>query len=157
MFYFPTRAAGTTYYWRIDEREPNDNIVTGDLWSFSTAPLKAINPDPADGALWVDLNLAQVSWIAGWDSTSYDVYFGTDEANLPLVADDDSGNIYNPGVMDAGITYYWKVDANVAGEITPGPLWWFKAGEPGEELVWVGTGGDDLWCSWENWNVQPSL
>lgn len=29
---------GTNYYWRITARDPNGNIVEGDVWKFTTAP-----------------------------------------------------------------------------------------------------------------------
>jgi len=31
-------AYNTTYYWRIDQREPNSAILKGDVWSFTTVP-----------------------------------------------------------------------------------------------------------------------
>jgi hypothetical protein len=42
---------GTTYYWRIDEIEADGvTIHTGDVWSFTIAPLTAWKPRPADAA-----------------------------------------------------------------------------------------------------------
>lgn len=37
----PDLAYGRTYYWRVDVREPNDAVHTGDIWSFTT-----LSPDP---------------------------------------------------------------------------------------------------------------
>lgn len=37
----PELAYGTTYYWRVDVREPNTTVHTGDVWSFTT-----LSPDP---------------------------------------------------------------------------------------------------------------
>ena len=37
----PELKRGTTYYWRIDEVQPNGSVVTGDLWSFNTGRLIA--------------------------------------------------------------------------------------------------------------------
>ncbi|MHC4331868.1 MAG: sugar-binding protein, partial [Planctomycetota bacterium] len=58
---------GTTYYWRVDE--VNDaNAASpwkGDIWSFSILPNTASEPDPADGAEFVDLDAA-FSWKAGY-------------------------------------------------------------------------------------------
>ena len=49
---------GTTYYWRVDE--VNDaNAASpwkGDIWSFSILSNTASDPDPADGAEFVDLD-----------------------------------------------------------------------------------------------------
>ncbi len=70
---------GTTYYWRIDEVEADGvTIHTGDVWSFTAAPLTAYNPNPRDGAKWVDTE-ADISWSAGATGIKHDVYFGTDQ------------------------------------------------------------------------------
>jgi hypothetical protein len=116
--------------------------VGGYNYAWGAYPVNRAEEVPAD---------VNLTW-RGPAGATYDVYFGTNAANLPLMATGNSGDIYDPGVMDVGITYFWKVDTNVGGEISPGPLWWFKAGEPGEVLVWTGSGADDLWRTPENWD-----
>jgi hypothetical protein len=37
----PELERGTTYYWRIDEDQPDGSVVIGDLWSFNTGRLVA--------------------------------------------------------------------------------------------------------------------
>lgn len=44
----------TTYYWRIDEVVDETTVIKGDIWRFTTAPLKAHTPVPADGTLYVN-------------------------------------------------------------------------------------------------------
>ncbi|MCX5637158.1 MAG: hypothetical protein NTX52_05630, partial [Planctomycetota bacterium] len=78
----------TTYYWRIDEYDANDNPIPykGDVWSFTTSSLKAYNPSPADGALGVDPNVI-LSWSAGFKAKplgGHDVYLGTDAAGVAI-------------------------------------------------------------------------
>ena len=72
-----TLTAGTTYYWRIDEVNAS-GTTTGVEWSFTTLPLpgQASLPSPADAAIDVALD-ATLSWTAGSDATSHDVYFGS--------------------------------------------------------------------------------
>lgn len=36
-----TLQRGTTYYWRVDEVQPDGSVVTGDVWSFNTGRLVA--------------------------------------------------------------------------------------------------------------------
>ncbi|MHC4071237.1 MAG: LamG-like jellyroll fold domain-containing protein, partial [Planctomycetota bacterium] len=58
---------GTTYYWRVDEvneADPN-SPWKGDVWSFTVPPKKAYNPNPGDGARFVDLN-PTLGWTAGF-------------------------------------------------------------------------------------------
>jgi len=54
---------------------------------------------------------------------TYDVYFGT-SPTPPKVASNQSGDIYNPGVLDYDTEYYWRVVA------------WNPAGEKNESLLW---------------------
>lgn len=37
----PALERGTTYYWRVDEVQPDGSIATGDVWSFNTGGLVA--------------------------------------------------------------------------------------------------------------------
>jgi len=46
VFLLPKLSAGTTYYWRVDAVMADSAVVTGDLWSFTTAgslPVQLIN------------------------------------------------------------------------------------------------------------------
>jgi hypothetical protein len=57
-------------------------------------PKNAWTPSPADGAVNVDLE-SDLSWLAGGDAISHDVYFGTDEAavtNALRLAGDINGD-----------------------------------------------------------------
>jgi len=68
---------GTAYYWRIDEvndADPN-SPWKGNIWSFSIPPKTAYNPDPADGAEFVDPN-AIFTWTGGYGSKLHTVYLG---------------------------------------------------------------------------------
>ena len=74
-------SASTTYYWRIDEVNAG-GTTTGVVWSFTTVPPlpgTASSPAPADAATDIALD-ATLSWSAGSDATSHDVYFGTNPA-----------------------------------------------------------------------------
>ena len=128
----PGLSSNTTYYWRIDEVEADAVTVhTGDVWSFSTPPLAAYDPDPPDGAEFVPTE-ADLSWTAGYEAFSHDVYFGTDEtAVADGTGDTFKGNVqdppYDPGPLAKDTTYYWRVD-EVQSDLTtkhPGPVWSF--------------------------------
>ncbi|MHC4534771.1 MAG: LamG-like jellyroll fold domain-containing protein, partial [Planctomycetota bacterium] len=120
---------GTTYYWRVDEVDATGAVTEGTVWSFSTIPLEAHFPNPADGATSQPLD-AQLSWTAGKVVIMHDVYFGTDEA---LVAARDPGTFkgklmtasYDPGALDMETTYYWAVDQFVPTGTVSGPVWNF--------------------------------
>jgi hypothetical protein len=56
---------------------------------------------------------------------SFDVYFGRDPNNLNMVCSDIVTAGCDPGPLECGTIYYWRVVAtNHCGQ-TEGPLWWF--------------------------------
>ncbi|UCG59089.1 MAG: LamG domain-containing protein, partial [Phycisphaerales bacterium] len=125
----PGLVAGTTYYWRVDEKEADGTIHEGDLWSFTATPLAAWGPDPSDGAKWIDVE-ADLSWSKGFGAESHDVYFGTDES--AVASRDPSVFIVNqpaatfePGTLAQGTTYYWAIDELDATATHPGDVWKF--------------------------------
>ncbi|TKJ38308.1 MAG: hypothetical protein CEE38_06000 [Planctomycetes bacterium B3_Pla] len=119
---------GTTYYWRIDEvndTEPN-SPWRGDVWSFSIPPKTAYNPDPADGAEFVDPN-ATFNWTPGFGAKLHTAYMGAnfDDVNnaaggLPL-----GSASYSPPALESEKVYYWRVDEFDAFETHKGDIWSF--------------------------------
>jgi hypothetical protein len=106
----------TTYYWRIDAIMPDMTVVQGNVWSFTSAPLTAHSPDPADGARWIELD-ADLNWQPGMYAKTHDVYLGTDETavnNADISSDEFKGNqdttTFEPGTLLANTTYYWRID-----------------------------------------------
>ena len=120
---------GTTYYWRIDEvneADPN-SPWKGPIWSFSIPPKTAYNPDPADGAEFVDPNNVTLSWTPGFGAILHTAYFGDDydavnnaTGGAPL-----GGATYQPGPLELEKVYYWRVDEFDAVETHKGDIWSF--------------------------------
>jgi hypothetical protein len=120
---------GTTYYWRIDEindTEPN-SPWKGDVWSFSIPPKTAYNPDPADGAEFVDPN-AVFTWTGGFGAKLHTIYMGTnfDDVNNAAGGLPQALTTFTPrGPLDTEKTYYWRVDEFDAFETHKGDVWSF--------------------------------
>ncbi len=120
--------AGRTYYWRVDEinEAEADSPWKGDVWSFTLPVETARAPIPADGSAYIDPE-TDLSWGVGLNATQHTVYFGTDH---DVVANATEGfstdqTSYDPGTMEYGITYYWRVD-EVDGDAThKGDIWSF--------------------------------
>jgi len=89
---------------------------------FLYIPAQAREPQPEDGATDVDPETA-LSWRAGRDASSHDVYLGTDADELPLI-DSVVGISLVPDELTFGSTYYWQVDA-ISDEVWAGDLWSF--------------------------------
>jgi hypothetical protein len=118
---------GTTYYWRVDEVEA-DGVTKhkGDVWSFTVPPKTAYNPDPADGAEFVDPN-AILSWVAGFGAKLHTVYIGTnfDDVNNAEGGVGQGPTAYSPGTLESGKVYYWRVDEFDAANTYKGDVWSF--------------------------------
>ncbi|MHC4620063.1 MAG: hypothetical protein ACYTEQ_20135 [Planctomycetota bacterium] len=63
---------------------------------------------------------------------SFDVYFGTDPNNLNMVCSDIVPASCDPGLLECGSIYYWKVVATNHRGQTEGPLWRFTTEPPGD-------------------------
>jgi hypothetical protein len=120
-----TMAISTTYYWRIDEKNAS-GTTTGDVWSFTTIaqpPGQASNPTPSNGVAGVSIT-TDISWTAGNNTTSHDVYFGT--TNPPPFIGNQTSTTYDTGTMDINTTYYWRIDEKNVNGTTIGDIWNFK-------------------------------
>jgi Concanavalin A-like lectin/glucanases superfamily/PA14 domain len=126
---------GTTYYWRIDEvneAEPN-SPWKGKVWSFTVPPKKAYDPQPADGAKFIDPAATTLSWTAGFGAKLHTVYFGDD---LDTVTNATGGapqalTTYSPGALEADKTYYWRIDEFDAVNTYKGDVWSFTTAKVG--------------------------
>jgi hypothetical protein len=90
----------------------------------TTLPGQASNPTPADGQQRVQN--AILSWTAGSDADSHDVYFGTTSGNLTFMGS-QTGTTFDPGALDSRTWYYWRIDEVNANGTTTGVEWSFKA------------------------------
>ena len=124
---------GTKYYWRVDEITAESNIYKGDVWSFWIPPNTAYDPDPADGAKFIDTDV-ELSWTTGLGAILHTVYFGENFDNV----NNDTGGLpqsditYSPGTLELDKTYYWRIDEFGSAGINKGEVWSFTT---------AGTGG----------------
>jgi hypothetical protein len=119
---------GTTYYWRIDEvneADPN-SPWKGDVWSFTIPPRTAYNPDPADGAEFVDPN-AILSWTEGFGGKMHTVYIDDDfdDVNNAEGGTGQGPATYTPGTLESGKVYYWRIDEFDGADTYKGDVWSF--------------------------------
>jgi len=108
----------------------------------------AANPNPADGATGVTLQLVQ--WSGATRAIAHQVYFGTDIA--AVTAADSSSPEYRgqqsavqvayfyPLGLVTGMTYYWRIDEILDDEsVSTGKVWSFTAAP---ERAWAPKPGD---------------
>jgi len=142
--------------WAIVPIPPYPNVIITDIgggWKeiWAESPVLAYDPNPADGATDVvrdpTSNPIVLSWTPSVMATKRDVYFGTDidaisnaERGNPLDVLKAEGQIaltYNPGTLEYGQTYYWRIDeVNDAETDSPwkGDVWRFTV-EPYSYLI----------------------
>ncbi len=123
------------YYWRVDEF---DGLEThkGEVWSFAT-PGAIGNPQPANGAIDVQMT-ATLNWTPADNAASSELYFGADAdpVNNATAASPEymgtkapGSETYDPGKLDLGTTYHWRVDAVYADKTVKGLLWNFTVAD----------------------------
>jgi len=119
---------GTTYYWRIDEvndAEPN-SPWKGNIWSFSVPPRTAYNPDPPDGAEFVESDTV-FTWAPGFGAKLHTVYMGTsfDDVSNATGGMPVGGAAYSPAALETEKVYYWRVDEMDPPFTHKGDVWSF--------------------------------
>ena len=147
------------YHWRVDEFDGFDTFK-GDVWAFTT-PGAVGNPQPANGANNAAMT-AVLSWTAADNAASHQVYFGLDKNTVrsadtsspeykgPKALGDES---YDPGLLDLGATYYWRIDEVYNGNPMRGPVWSFTVGdyllvEDFESYTDNDADGEAIWQTW---------
>jgi hypothetical protein len=94
---------------------------------FMQIPAHARQPQPADETADVPVIDTALSWRAGREAVTHEVYLSTDPDALELI-DATSATTVDPGALELGATYYWKIDeVNEADDIAvwEGNLWSF--------------------------------
>ncbi|MHC4519040.1 MAG: hypothetical protein ACYTAS_10655 [Planctomycetota bacterium] len=90
-------------------------------------PAVAREPEPANGAVDIAVD-ADLSWRAGREAVSHEVYLSPDPNALELV-DTTGATTADPGALELAAIYYWRVDeVNEAEAISTweGAVWSFS-------------------------------
>ena len=107
----------------------------------------ATNPDPADGATGIAVNLAAISWTNGAGANNVEVWFdgalvydGTAISTWPI-----------PGMLTYSTTYPWQIIGKNDTCSVPGPTWSFTtAADPNIVCIFM----DDFEAGSSNWIIQ---
>jgi len=122
--------------------------------AFSYIPAQARLPKPEDGAADVSVNTL-LSWNAGREAVSHEVYLGTDPNALDRVATTTQSS-YAATDLDLGTTYAWQiVEVNEADAVSawPGAIWTFTTEaylviDDFESYIDDSEVGDAIWEAW---------
>jgi hypothetical protein len=94
-------------------------------WGIPPLPAQASEPHPYNSATNVDINY-DLSWTAGVDAISHDVYFGT--SSPPPFIRNQTAETFEPGTMAEGTGHYWRIDEVNGWGTTTGEVWRFTSG-----------------------------
>lgn len=95
--------------------DPEDSMA-------SVLPFVAF-PRPRDAAYGVSSSVGSIDWIGSRDADSHNVYFG--ESTDPGFKGTHRGNSFEIGMLQAGTTYFWRIDEVCGQDTGRGPLWHF--------------------------------
>jgi len=110
-----------------ENRQPAGYHCTfDDVFSVSDGPA-AVNPSPLEGAADVYVN-ADLSWIEAAFATSRDLWFGKKGA-MEKIEPAPPGTAFDPGTLELGQTYEWRVDQIGPSGTVTGHTWTFTTAE----------------------------
>ncbi|MBC7847905.1 MAG: T9SS type A sorting domain-containing protein [Flavobacterium sp.] len=125
----------TKYYYRLKATNKTDSSNYSEVFEATTeaapAPVKAINPSPANGTYFLELPTQNfnLAWTSGIDATNYNVYFGTNPENLSKLTDvpySENPSYQLPTDLTSRVYYYWRVDTSNDYGTTTGDIWSFR-------------------------------
>ncbi len=125
----------TTYYWRVDTIT-DANVITGNVWSFTTVPPKAYNPAPGNDAVEVSPFGTMLTWNpAPGGPYTHQVYMSTAASDVverrPSAYQGEFENaVFDPGTLDWDTRYFWVVDEFDGQNLYAGDLWSFTTISP---------------------------
>ncbi|MFC0878269.1 LamG-like jellyroll fold domain-containing protein [Saccharicrinis sp. FJH2] len=131
----PNLTSSTTYYFRLMAASATANSTYSDVISAKTddapmPPVACSSPSPANGST---LNFTDDIHLT-WDNTTntlggvlyYDVYLGTSQENMSLVAENITDKSFAAGSLEANQTYYWQVKTTNDLGTDDGVIWSFS-------------------------------
>ncbi|MDO3695168.1 LamG-like jellyroll fold domain-containing protein [Wenyingzhuangia sp. chi5] len=125
----------TKYYYRVKATNSSGSSVYSNVSSVTTpqiptAPSKTAIVSPSMGYDYVELSdgKATLKWTGSDNTSTFAIYFGTEENNLTKLSDVTySGNpLYEVINLSSNVNYYWRIDATNDKGTTEGDVWNFK-------------------------------
>ncbi|MHC4574981.1 MAG: LamG domain-containing protein, partial [Planctomycetota bacterium] len=140
----------------IDELRVSTVALGPDEFLLVPGPEWARSPSPYNKETRVDPN-GDLEWLPGISAASHDIYFGASLSDVNASATPEvSGhptNTYDPGPLEYGTTYYWRIDEVNGIDVWEGVVWWFRTRSYVDDpnlLLWYEfeeTEGHEAWDS----------
>ena len=131
-----------------ERSNPEGYHVTYDsVSSVSEGPV-AVCLSPADGATGVDVD-ADLAWVEAAFATSRELWFGKEGAMRKVAA---AGTTYDPGTLEFGQTYQWRVDQIGSGGTVEGYVCTFTTQGTAEGCLLI----DDFESYISDWDIYAA-
>ena len=94
---------------------------------------RASTPVPPDGTTTAKSD-CDLMWLGGYKADTHDLYFGSSANEITTATRDakvfrktfhGSANVFDPGELESGRTYFWRIDAIRNGRTITGETWKF--------------------------------
>ena len=118
--------ASAVFSMNQNPQPPGHHASFDSVSSVSDGPA-AVNPNPADGATDVSVDIA-LSWLEASFATSREVWFGTAGA-MEKVEPAPAAATYAPSNLELGQTYQWRVDQVGPSGTVGGHVWSFTTAD----------------------------
>ena len=99
--------SGSSHYW-----------IPGFRFAYASTPI------PPDGTTTAKRD-CDLMWLGGYEAERHTLYFGTSSVLERRGEFKGKANVFDPGELEPGKTYYWRVDAERDGEMIKGEVWNF--------------------------------
>ena len=107
------------------------SVLSTETIGDPVAPQQCIKPSPAEGE---EVGTASGDVVLSWENPTKDyygkvnylIYFGTDKDNLARIGTTQLKTYTHTAQLEAGKTYYWRVNARNDIGSTQGTVWSFK-------------------------------
>jgi hypothetical protein len=145
----------------IDSTWGGTGMVTGlSEVRFTSIPVRGREPQPATAATNVGVD-ATLNWRPGREAASHEVFFGTDRTavtNGTVAVQTVSDHSFDPGALNLGTTYYWRVD-EVNAVTYAGPVWSFTT-QPYQVVddfeSYTDQAGEEIFTTWVDGFDNPT-
>jgi len=137
-----------------ENEEPAGYYITfDDVFAAADGPA-AVVPSPAPGATGVSI-LTDLSWIEAAFATGRQLWFGP-AGDLQMVDPAPDGATYDPGMLEFGTTYQWRVDQIGPSGAAAGHTWQFTTADylPVDNFESYAD-GEEIAAAWPH-NIPPS-
>jgi hypothetical protein len=122
-------AASTDYFGGTIDDVRIYNYALNEKEIETLCRVKAVKPDPSEGAIIGMTEKPKLSWIPAIGTTSNKIYGGVEPDKLKLLGETTESNSFELPDMQNNIKYYWRVDGILSdGSIAKGDVWTLSIG-----------------------------